>query len=166
MGKFLFTRHITLAVLCAAGVHAPLGAQTVLDSLRARAVPLAGCYRFLWADSLTVSAVRLPHRLILTTDLSRSLGYHRLGFFQVHPAHLEPNSYVIWRPRGTDSLQIELDARPVTVPSHFAIGRLRGDTLTGQLQHVEIEPFTPAQDLPHESVVPLFAFMAVRGKCR
>ena len=135
------------------------------DTLRVRAARLAGCYRFDWQDSLPRLATPLPTRLQLNSQLFGDLGYHRLGFFTVHPAHLQRDYYVIWRPVGDDSLEIELMASPVVEPTDVTLlGQVTRDTLSGVVS-VTTYAAGGGQTLPAPHARAVARFVAQRTRC-
>ena len=106
--------------------------RSSVDSLVASAARLSGCYQFVWQD--TTPGRRLPRHLDLTTNLQRQLGYHKPGFFDVRPNQVSAGSYVVWRPLGGDSLEVELTATPTLSPKGLSLsGVVVGDTLSGVL---------------------------------
>ena len=127
---------LTVSILAA---HAPLSGQArAPDSTDAPVAALAGCYRFVGEVPTRLPEVPMPKRLVLTKERSRVLsGY--VHYFRVRPYHLEPDSYVIWRAVGTDSLQIDLQARPEGPPAYVISGQVRADTLTGEIVHWQLD---------------------------
>jgi hypothetical protein len=65
----------------------------------------------------------MPKRVDLSTERSRALsGY--VQYFRVRPYQLEPDSYVIWRTVGADSVQIQLQARAEGPPAYVIAGQV------------------------------------------
>ena len=156
----------SLIALCSAVLCGTASAQTSpADTLRIRAARLAGCYQFDWHDSLPRLTTPLPTRLQLKSQLFGDLGYHRLGFFAVHPAHLQRDYYVMWRPVGGDSLEIELMASPVGEPTDVTLlGQVTRDTLSGVVL-VTTYAAGAGQTLPGPHATALARFAAQRTRC-
>src|SRR5690606_29922578 len=117
----------------------------------------AGCYRFEWSvpDSLET---RLPRVVELLAKPSRSLGYHRLYYFEARQlsdpivGRAQEPAGPIWRPLGSDSLLVEL--RPTSsAPFAAAVGRWDEGRLSGEFRRYEYrerrdptgEPLPPEQ---------------------
>ncbi|SRR6266702_7248502 len=137
-----------------------------LDTLRAHAAALSSCYQFAWRDSMPTLPSPLPSNLELTQRVLRSLGYHWLGFFEVHPDQLQDGSYVIWRPLGHDSLEIELMATPIASPNDVTLsGVVVRDTLIGVVTKITYA-HSSGQTLPTRRTAEVGHFTAFRKACR
>ncbi len=158
---------IRLGVVVALGVPQSAGAQSHiprLDTLRAYARGLAGCYQFSWPDPVPALPTSLPGSLELRPVTQRALGYHRLLYFQVRPAEVK-NGYRLWKPMGRDSLEIELMASTGMTPQDVLLtGRVARDTLTGQVVQLDVVPDT-TRDFPKFTSSVRGRFVAVRSKC-
>jgi hypothetical protein len=152
-----------LAILPTRGIHAQ---HLSVDTLRAHAALLSGCYKFAWPANTPVLPSPLPSKLELTKYWQRELGYHRAGWFTVRPAHLRAlGPSVIWRPIGLDSLEVELMAEPTFSPEDVILaGVVVRDTLNGVLSRITFT--TSANSLPKPLTVEVIHFRAVRTACR
>ena len=159
---------IGLGPLFALLVSQSAGAQSYippLDTLRVQAKSLAGCYQFSWPDSIPALPTLLPRSLELRPVLERALGYHRLGSFEVRPAETR-GRYRVWKPRGDDSLEIELMASPTLLPQDILLsGRVVHDTLTGQIIQIDVLPDT-SHDFPKFRSSVRGSFIATKAVCR
>ena len=159
---------IGLGPLFALLISQSVGAQShppPLDTLRAQAKALAGCYQFSWPDSIPALPTLLPRSLELRPVLEGALGYHRLGSFEVRPAEMR-NRYRVWKPRGADSLEIELMASATLLPQDILLlGRVVHDTLRGQIIQIDILPDT-SHDFPKFRSSVRGRFIATKATCR
>jgi hypothetical protein len=157
----LAVRALILELGCVAVLAAQNRQPTQLDAAR-----LAGCYAITWGDGIgTWDGPRLPVALQLTTQPFDALGWHRFGFYRVVPGRVADSSYTIWRPRGPDSLEIELMAGPVpdVLPPFFILARLASDTLRGTLGLLRPKPGEPAP--APMGLVPFVSLIAARKAC-
>ncbi len=159
---------LTLQLLTVSALCESLHAQAripPLDTLRAQAQALAGCYRFSWGDSIPALPTRLPTALELRPALLTALGYHRLGFFQVRPAESR-SGYRTWRPLSRDSLEIELMATPELSPKDVTLsGKVLNDTLRGAVVEISVVPDTGLA-FPKFRQETVGYFTAERKQCR
>ncbi len=114
------------------------------DSLLAWAGHLSGCYRISLLDSVPHFRIQPPRSLQLSDRWFTTLGYHRLGFFEVRPKHVDGHSLVAWRPFTRDSLSVEFGATSTFSPRDMILsGRALGDSLTGVIADVTYTSFPP-----------------------
>jgi hypothetical protein len=129
-----FSLVLILTVASRSSVHGQIPSS---DSLVAWAGHLSGCYRVLLLDSVPHFRIPPPRSLQLSSRWFKALGYHRLGFFEVRPAHVNKSAFVTWRPFTRDSLEVEFMATPTFSPADMILsGRALGDSLTGVISDV------------------------------
>ena len=160
--------HLAVLLAVASGAAPSTHAQLPepLRQAQARANVLAGCFVL---DTVAPTLdLRFPHHFRLGTELVRSLGYHRVGFFTTNIPKLSPSAETppIWRPIADDSVFLDLAPRSINPMPFVIVAHVADSVLVGEFRYLKYRLRSPDSMALDTTVASVARLRARRVRCR